>query len=164
MQLDTLTEQDDRISKELQSISVSGTKLEKNIIVVPIDNTLLYVEPIYQVMLNESQVPILKKVIVASGNKVAIGDNLNEALTNLLSAEASNIQVDTGSIEELIKEIINANKNLTQSSANSDWSLMGQDISTLQNLINQLEVLENQKQNTQTNDGNTTTNNMTNAM
>ena len=72
MQLDTLTEQDDKISQELKSISVSGTKLEKNIIVVPIDNTLLYVEPVYQVVLNESQVPILKKVIVASGNKVAI--------------------------------------------------------------------------------------------
>jgi len=72
MQLDTLTEQDEKISQELKSINVSGTKLEKSIIVIPIDNTLLYVEPIYQIMLNESQVPILKKVIVASGNKVAI--------------------------------------------------------------------------------------------
>ena len=72
MQLDTLTEQDESISEQLNSINVSGTKLEKNIIVVPIGNTLLYVEPVYQVALNETQVPLLKKVIVASGNKVAI--------------------------------------------------------------------------------------------
>ncbi|MCL2342157.1 MAG: hypothetical protein FWC53_03840 [Firmicutes bacterium] len=76
MQLDTLTEQDEKISAELKSISVSGTRLEKSIIVVPVDNTLLYVEPIYQVMLNESQVPTLKKIIVASGNKVAIRKQL----------------------------------------------------------------------------------------
>ncbi|MCL2342158.1 MAG: hypothetical protein FWC53_03845 [Firmicutes bacterium] len=86
------------------------------------------------------------------------GSSLNEAVTNLLGAEASNIQVDTGSAEELIKEIINANKNLTQSSQGSDWSLMGQDITTLQNLINQLEVLQNQKQNNETSGGNTVTN------
>jgi len=66
--------------------------------------------------------------------------------------------VDTGSVDELIKEIINANKNLTGSSGNNDWTLMGQDIATLQNLINQLEALENQKQDTQTGDNNTVDN------
>ena len=72
MQLDNLIEQDEKISQELKLLNTTGTKIEKHIIVIPINNTLLYVEPIYQVMLNESQVPILKKVIVASGNKVAI--------------------------------------------------------------------------------------------
>ena len=66
--------------------------------------------------------------------------------------------MDTGSVDELIKEIINANKNLTGSSGNNDWTLMGQDIATLQNLINQLEALENQKQDTQTGDNNTVDN------
>ena len=53
------------------ALSTTGTRLTKQMIVVPINNTLLYVEPIYQTMLNESEVPILRKVIVASGNKVA---------------------------------------------------------------------------------------------
>ena len=63
-------------------------------IIVPMDNTLLYVEPIYQTMLNESDVPILKKVIVASGNKVAIGDNISKALENLVSQYAEAVEVE----------------------------------------------------------------------
>ena len=39
-------------------------------------------------MLNdESQIPLLKKVVVASGNKVAIGDNLKEALDNNITCK-----------------------------------------------------------------------------
>jgi len=76
---------------------------------------------------------------------------LDEALTNLLSTEASNIQVDTENIDELIQQIINANKNLTESNKSNDWTMIGKDLTTLQNLIYQLENVENQKQNTQTN-------------
>ena len=140
MQLDKQIEEDTTISSELDSLNVTGTKLTKQMIIVPINNTLLYVEPIYQTMLNESDVPLLKKVIVASGNKVAIGDTLTEALQNLLSRYATNIEVeDTEDIEGLIDAIIKANQNLTQSNENNDWEMMGRDISKLQELINQLE-------------------------
>lgn len=142
LQLDTLVEQDEKISEELKSIEVMGTKIEKNIIVIPVENTLLYVEPIFQVLQNENTTaPILKKVIVASGNKVAIGNNIEEALKNLLSQEAVSIKIETNNVEDLIEEIIKANNNLTQSNQSNDWSLIGQDIEELQNLINQLEAL-----------------------
>ena len=42
MQLDTQIEQDEKISKELESLNVNGTKITKNMIIVPINNTLLY--------------------------------------------------------------------------------------------------------------------------
>ena len=86
-------------------------------VVVPVNNTLLYVESIYQTMLNvESKIPVLKKVVVASGNKVAIGDSLSEALNNLLSKEASNIEVEnTDDVDGLIDAIVKANKNLSES-------------------------------------------------
>ena len=142
LQLDTLIEQDEKISAELKSIEVTGTKIEKNIIIVPIDNTLLYVEPIFQVLQNENKMsPILKKVIVASGNKVAIGNNIKEALINLLSQEAVSIKIETDNIDDLIEEIIKANNNLKQSNQSNDWSLIGQDIEKLQSLINELEKL-----------------------
>ena len=61
-------EEDEAIASELSIINVSGTKITKKMIVVPIENTILYVEPVYQTMLNEkSDIPVLKKVIVASG-------------------------------------------------------------------------------------------------
>ena len=142
MQLDNQIEQDETIYSEIQNLNTSGTKVTKDMVVVPVNNTLLYVESIYQTMLNEeSKIPMLKKVVVASGNKVAIGDNLDIALKNLLSKEASNIEVeDTDDIDGLIDAIVKANKNLSESTNNKDWELMGSDIKKLQSLIDSLET------------------------
>ena len=141
-QLDTLVEQDEVIASELNALNTIGTKLEKNIIVVPINNTLLYVQPTYQVMLNEdSQVPLLKKVIVASGNKVAIGNNIKEAVENLVSKQAINIEVVGEDKDEIIKQIISANENLKESNTNNNWEMIGKDMAKLQELIAQLEVI-----------------------
>ena len=146
MQLDNQIEQDEAISKQIQALNVTGTKITKDMVVIPIDNTVLYVESIYQTMLNESKVPVLKKIIVASGNKVAIGDNLKEALNNLLSKEASNIEVEiTDNVEGLIESIIKANDNLSESTNNNDWELMGTDIKKLQGLIDSLKDIKIQE-------------------
>ncbi len=146
MQLDKQIEEDEAISSEIEALNVTGTKITKEMIVLPVENTLLYVEPIYQTMLNESDVPILKKVVVASGNKVAIGDTLQQALSNLLSQYAIDIEVEnTDDIEGIIDAIIKANKNLTESNQNNDWELMGSDIKKLQELIESLEKLRDEE-------------------
>jgi len=141
-QLDNQIEQDDVISQEIEELNVTGAKITKKIIIVPINNTLLYVEPIYQTILNESNVPSLKKVIVSSGTKMAIGNNLSEALTNLLSQHALDIEINTtDDIEALIQSIIKANKNLTQSTQGNNWEMIGNDLSELQELINSLDKM-----------------------
>ena len=150
MQLDTQIEQDETIAKEIESLNVSGTKITKNMIIVPINNTLLYVEPIYQQYINEADaLPVLKKVVVASGNKVAIGDNLEQALARLVSQYAVDIEVEnTDSIEDLIDTLIKANGNLDTSLSSNDWEMIGKDVQKLQDLIDKLETLvEEERQN-----------------
>ena len=138
-QLERLIEEDEIISKEIEALKVAGTKIEKKLYVIPVNEKLLYVEPIYQVLINESKVPLLKKVVVASGDKVAIGGNIKEALENLLSQEAVNIELDQETVEYLINEIIKANKNLEESNQSNDWTMIGKDIERLQDLIYRLE-------------------------
>lgn len=172
MQLDTQIEQDEKISKEIEALNVTGTKITKNMIIVPLDNTLLYVEPVYQQYINEeNSTPTLKKVIVASGNKLSIGDNLNEALRNLVSQYAVDIEVEnTDNVEDLVEAIIKANKNLQNSTSNSNYEMMGKDIQRLQDLIEQLEnVVEEEKKNNEILENDTTkemidTNVISNAM
>ena len=94
MQLEKQIEQDEAISKEIEELNTTGTKITKNMVVIPLENTILYVEPIYQTKLNESKIPLLKKVVVSSGNKIAIGDTLEMALQNLLSTYAVDIEVE----------------------------------------------------------------------
>lgn len=144
MQLDTQLSQDERISKEIDSLNVTGTKISKDIIIVPIDNTLLYVEPIYQQYVNETDsLPVLKKVVVASGTKVAIGDTFTQALTNLVSQYAVNIEVgNSDNIDELISLIIKANNNLKTSTQSNDWEQIGKDTKKLQTLIDRLEEVK----------------------
>ena len=147
MQLDTQIEQDEDISNELETLNVTGTRITKNMIIVPLKNTLLYVEPVYQEYINEEDsVPTLRKVIVASGNKLAIGDDLNEALTNLVSQHAVDIEVENpDSIEDLVEAIIKANNNLKDSTETSDFEMIGKDIQRLQELIDRLETLSEEK-------------------
>ena len=106
-------------------------------------------------MINESEIPLLKKVIVASGSKVAIGDTLQEALKNLLSNYAGNIEIENTEDEnEIVNSIIKANQNLKDSTNNNDWELMGTDIKKLQSLIDSLEKIR--KEENTTNNSNTT--------
>lgn len=147
--MDTQIEQDETISKQIGALNVNGTKITKNMIVVPINDTLLYVEAIYQQSLNEGDtaLPTLKKIVVASGNKLAIGDNLKDALSNLVSQYAVDIEVEnTDNIEDLISAIIKANKNLETSTNSSDWEMMGKDVKKLQELIDKLEVVKKEEQ------------------
>lgn len=150
-QLDNKIEEDETISAELESINVTGSKISKDMIIIPIDNTVLYVETVYQTMTNEPNQPTtLKKVIVASGTKVAIGDTFNEALSNLLSKSAVSIDINnTEDVDGMIQAIIEANKNLSESNDRNDWEMMGSDLSRLQELIDSLDkmIKEEKKQN-----------------
>ena len=142
-QLDNQIEQDETISAELEAINVTGSKISKDMKIIPINNTVLYVETIYQTMANEPNQPTtLKKVIVASGTKVAIGDTLSEALANLLSQSAVSIDVNnTEDVDGMIQAIIDANKNLTESNDRNDWEMMGSDLKKLQELIESLDKM-----------------------
>ena len=170
-QLNNQIEQDTTISSELEKLNTSGTKLTREIKIIPINNTLLYVEPVYQVMLNdEDEIPVLKKVIVASGSTVAIGDNIEEALTNLFTDYAVDINVvDMEDMSAIIDSVIKAESNLQESKESGNFEMIGKDLSKLENLIKQLktarekEISQNKKINNTTNTTNVVTNSIFNS-
>ena len=165
IQLEKQIEQDEAISKEIETLNTTGTKVTKSMIVVPLENTVLYVEPIYQTKLNESKIPVLKKVVVSSGNKIAIGDTIQKALENLLSTYAVDIEIEnTESLQGLIEAIIKANNNLTESNENDDWEMMGRDLKRLQELIKSLETMNEEQNKKEEKQSNLNTVNQTNSV
>jgi hypothetical protein len=67
-----------------------------NMLLVPIDNALLYVQPFYVVAEGQTrQLPRLQRVIVAFGDEVVIENTLSEALTQLFG-ETAVTQEDPG--------------------------------------------------------------------
>lgn len=144
-QVNNQIDQDETISKELEILNTTGTKLLREMEIIPFENTLLYVEKVYQVMLNEPDgIPSLKKIIVASGNVLAMGDTLEEAISNLYSDYSVELDFyDADDLDALIESIIKSNNNLKESLDAKDFEMIGKDLSSLENLIDQLEILNN---------------------
>ena len=143
-QVNNQIDQDEVISKELENLNTTGTKLIREMEIVPIENTLLYVERVYQIMLNDSEaIPTLKKVIVASGNVLAMGNTLDEAISNLYTDYSIELDLyDAEDMDALIDSIIKANNNLKESMDSNNFEMIGKDLTSLENLIDQLEVLQ----------------------
>jgi len=73
--------QDPQFSAERTLLSQSGsTVLFGDLLVIPIENSFLYVQPAYVRADQPAAVPELKFVVVVNGDKVSTGDTLDEAL------------------------------------------------------------------------------------
>jgi uncharacterized membrane protein (UPF0182 family) len=80
--------QDPYISSQLSLWGQRGSSvILGNLLVIPIDGTLIYIQPLY-LQAESTQLPELKRVLVAYGNRVVMAETLDAALTQVLSGEA----------------------------------------------------------------------------
>ena len=144
--IDTQIEKDLKVQKELRELTTLGTELKTVRILLPYENTTLYIKTIYQVFLNEDSVPVLKKVIVANKGKVGIGNTLKEAMQRMLTENAIDIDVrDLANEDELKDAIIKQNKTLKDVIKQGDFEYTGKDIQKLIKLVDQLEEVSKEK-------------------
>jgi uncharacterized membrane protein (UPF0182 family) len=82
-------------------------------LVIPINDSLLYVEPVYVRSTQASSIPELKRVIVVNGDNVGIGTSLSEALTASTSGQTGGGNggggggTPTGTIDQQIQDLLN---------------------------------------------------------
>ncbi len=75
--------QDARFSAERTLLSQAGSDvLFGDFLVIPIEESLLYVQPVYVKARQENSIPELKRVIVVNGTEIGLGDTLREALAD----------------------------------------------------------------------------------
>jgi len=83
MQIEARINQDQNISKDLTLWNQQGSQvLRGQMLVLPIDHTFLYVEPIY-IQASQAKMPQLKKVALAMGNNLVYSDTYPQALAQL---------------------------------------------------------------------------------
>lgn len=144
--IDTQIEKDEKVQKEMRELTTLGTELKTVRILLPYEDTTLYIKSIYQVFLNEDSVPVLKKVIVANKGKVGIGNTLKEAMQRMLTENAIDIDVrDLANEDELKDAIIKQNKTLKDVMKQGDFEYTGKDIQRLVKLVDQLEEVSKEK-------------------
>jgi hypothetical protein len=88
MQIESRINQDPEISQNLTLWGQKGSEvLRGNLLVIPIDDSVLYIEPLYLVA-TENQLPELKRVVGAYGDHVYMGENLEDVLRALFGGGA----------------------------------------------------------------------------
>jgi hypothetical protein len=84
--------QEQTISKDLTLWNQQGSHvLRGQILVLPVGNTFLYVDPIY-IQATEGSMPQLKKIVLAVGSRLIYADSYDEALAQLSAGARQLIQ------------------------------------------------------------------------
>jgi uncharacterized membrane protein (UPF0182 family) len=86
-QIEARIDQEAEISKQLSLWSQRGSQVIRgDLLAIPIEKSILYVEPLY-LAAEKSQLPELKRVIVAFGNSLAMEENLELTLQKVFGGE-----------------------------------------------------------------------------
>ncbi len=88
---------DNQVSTVLNILSNGGQTevINGNLLTLPVGGGLLYVQPVYVKSQAETSYPVLQKVLVAFGDKIAFEDTLDEALDVLFGGDSGATAGDT---------------------------------------------------------------------
>ncbi len=158
-QVEAQIDQNTEISKEFSLWNSSGTTYRRgNMFVIPINSSILYVEPVYLEATNSS-IPEVKRIIVAYNDKIAYEETLAECLVSLFGDEAaSGIDSVGGSVggqtdgnggettapeaelsqTELIQKAASAYDNAQAALKDGDWASYGEYMEELEEALNKL--------------------------
>ena len=145
--------QDTTISSELSLWNKDGSEVQfGDTIIIPIKDSLLYVEPLYLRAQGKNSIPEMKRVIVGYGDKIVSAESIDLALQKIFNY-TSNTQVPTPTpngttttpqqpATKASAEQIKQAKDLYQKALDAqkagDWSKYGDYIKQLGDLINEM--------------------------
>ncbi|MBQ8540783.1 MAG: UPF0182 family protein [Clostridia bacterium] len=118
------------ISKELSLWDQGGsTVLRGNVLVIPIADSIIYVEPVYITTSNQAAVPEVKRIIVSYGDKVVMRETLSECFDALFGkGEEVEAVPETDEIEGALNDLavaVEAYDRMQEALKNGDWSAFG---------------------------------------
>jgi len=147
LQVESRIDQDPQISAQLSLWNQRGSKVIRgNLLVIPVDQAILYVEPIY-LEAEASQLPELQRVIVAYGNRIAMEETLAEALVRVMGGETAGEQPPEegvtgpqpeGDLADLIRRADARYKAAQECLITGDWACYGREMDALEQLLEAL--------------------------
>lgn len=158
MQIESRIDQHPEISQALTLWSQRGSKVVRgNLLVIPIERSVLYAEPLY-LLAERSELPELKRVLVAFGDSVAIGDTLEDALRSVFAASSGSerkreitqaadsiategLREDDGTkaLRALVEDAIRAYEEADNYISEGDFAGFGESLAKLGKLLEELE-------------------------
>lgn len=153
MQIEAQIDQNTEISKEFSLWNSSGSKYRRgDMFVIPIEESLLYVEPVYLEASNQA-IPEVKRVIVAYEDRIAYQPTLAAALEELFGEDASagasgsgegmpgvkGSKGESSSVKDLAIKASEAYEKAVNAQRQGDWKTYGEYLKELQKYLDQLK-------------------------
>ena len=149
-QIEARINQDSTISPQLTLWNQSGSRVNRgNLLVIPIEKSLVYVKPIY-LQSETSQIPELKRVVVAYGDELVMEPTLDGAFASLFGgAAAPQPEIAAPSptaptaktpsnVKALVDQAIGQFQRAKEAQRNGDWAAYGEQLKALEKTLNQL--------------------------
>ncbi len=144
-QIDARIDQDSYISQQITLWGQRGSQVIRgSLLVIPVETSLLYIQPLYLAAEDKGGLPELRRVIVAYENNVVMEDNLELCLQKLFGgkrwapAAASLPQVKKKSVDDLIKEALMLFERMRELQRQGDWAGYGEYLKKLENALKEL--------------------------
>jgi uncharacterized membrane protein (UPF0182 family) len=149
-QVEARIDQDPAISQQISLWNQSGSQvLQGAMLIIPVKQTVLYIQPLYLRSTSGSSIPELRRVIVATEQNVFMAPTLGEALAGALTGEATTVVPGTESggaqtgaptdMQSLVQQANEAYQRSQDALARGDWAAYGQAQSDLKAILEQME-------------------------
>jgi hypothetical protein len=143
-QIEGRIEQDPEISRQLSLWRQAGSQVIRgNLLVIPLEQSLLYVEPLY-LQATQTPIPQVKRVVVVYGQQVVMEPTLDQAIARIFAgATPSGVtqpsaQKPTGNVSDLAKQALDLYNKALEAQKAGDWAAYGNYLKQLSDILNQI--------------------------
>jgi hypothetical protein len=151
-QIESRINQDPDISKQITLWNQGGSRvIWGSLLVIPVEQSLLYVQPLYLAAESGGGVPELKRVIVSYGNNVAMEATLERSLANIFGNAAQEQQPETvqqpgtaapapadATVKKLISDANHEFEKAQEELAKKNWAGYGQAMGEVQRILREM--------------------------
>jgi hypothetical protein len=153
LQIEARIDQDDFISQQISLWSQSGSHVIRgNLLMIPIADSFLYAEPLY-LQAEQGKIPELKRIIVATGERIAMEETLEEGLASILGGATTAPPPEVtppdetppaeGSAAELALAAEQHYLNAKAALRVGDWATYGKELDAMESVLSRLIELTN---------------------
>jgi uncharacterized membrane protein (UPF0182 family) len=136
MQIEAMIDQNTAIAAQLTLWDQKGSRVIRgNLIAVPIENSFLYVVPLY-LTAEGTDFPQLKRVIVISGDKVAMEPTLDEAIQAVFGTQQSPISAGPPGTQPEMGQARAQFDAAQKAMQQGNWGDFGKSMDALKRLLN----------------------------
>jgi hypothetical protein len=146
-QIDARIDQNSYISQQLSLWNQRGSSVIRGkLLIIPIEKSLLYIQPLFLAAEDKGGLPELRRVIVAYENDVVMEENLEQALMALFGgrkatappAGAAPTVTQKVSIQDLAKEAEQVFERAKTLQKQGDWAGYGESLKKLEQILKQM--------------------------